>query len=103
MASNKSSFQQLINSETPILIDFYADWCGPCKMFAHTIDNLKNDVGDQARIIKINVDKNPALAQQLQVRSIPTVMIYQNGEMKWRAQGAQSVQTMKQQLTQLTS
>ncbi|MFK7932549.1 MAG: thioredoxin [Saprospiraceae bacterium] len=101
MSKNKSSFQNIINSETPILIDFYADWCGPCKMFAHTIDNLKNEIGDQARIIKINVDKNQALSQQLQVRSIPTVMIYQNGEMKWRAQGAQSIQTMKQQLAQL--
>lgn len=101
MSKNKSSFQNIINSEKPVLIDFYADWCGPCKMFAHTIDNLKNDLGDEARIIKINIDKNQALAQQLNVRSIPTVMIYQSGEMKWRATGAQSIQVMKQQLRQL--
>lgn len=101
MAENKSSFKDIINSKTPVLIDFYADWCGPCKMFAHTIDNLKQEVGDQVRIIKINIDKNQAIANQLQVRSIPTVMIYQAGEQKWRATGAQSIQTMKQQLTAL--
>mgnify|MGYP000580433067 CR=1 FL=1 len=64
-------------------------------------NNLKNELGDRARIIKIDIDKNKSLAQQLNVRSIPTVMIYQNGEMKWRATGAQTIQTMKQQLTQL--
>lgn len=103
MSKNKSSFQQLINSEKPVLIDFYADWCGPCKMFAHTINNLKNDVGDNVRIIKIDIDKNKSLANQLQVRSIPTVMIYQNGQMKWRATGAQSIHVMKQELSQLTA
>lgn len=102
MTKNKSSFKDIINSDKPVLIDFYADWCGPCKMFAHTIDNLKQEVGDEVRIIKIDVDKNKAIANQLQVRSIPTVMIYQSGEQKWRATGAQSIQAMKQQLAGLT-
>lgn len=98
MSKNKSSFHQIINSEKPVLIDFYADWCGPCKMFAHTISNLKHEVGDAAKILKINIDKNPALTAKLQVMSVPTVMIFQNGELKWRAVGAQTISAMRQQL-----
>lgn len=95
------TFKELTNSEKPLLIDFYADWCGPCKAFLPTISNLKHEMGDRARIIKINVDKNQQIAQNLQVRSIPTVMIFQKGELKWRAQGGQSIQVMRQELEKL--
>lgn len=98
MSKNTSSFQKLINSDKPVLIDFYADWCGPCKMFSHTISNLKHEVGDSAKILKINIDKNPELTAKLQVRSVPTVMLYQNGDLKWRASGAQPISVLKQQL-----
>ncbi len=102
MADKKTlSFQDLINSDTPVLIDFYADWCGPCKAFAPVLDNLKHEMGESTRVVKIDVDKNPDIAGKLQVRSIPTVMIFQNGDLKWRAQGAQSLPAMKAQLEPL--
>ena len=81
---SKTSFKDIINSDTPVIIDFYADWCGPCKAFAPILSQLKNDLGDTARIIKIDVDRNQELSQKLQVRSIPTIMIFQNGELKWQ-------------------
>ncbi len=95
------SFQELINSETPVLIDFHADWCGPCHAFAPILQQLKSEVGDQVRIVKIDVDRNQELATQLQVQSIPTVMIFQNGQLKWRAMGVQSLPVLKQQLQAL--
>ena len=98
----KTSFQELIESEKPVLIDFYADWCGPCKALAPIIQQLKSELGDQVRIVKIDVDRNPAIAQQLQVQSIPTLMIFQQGELKWRAMGVQSLPVLKNQLAALT-
>ena len=94
-------FNELVQGDKPVLLDFYADWCGPCQAFMPTISNLKYEMGDQVRIVKIDVDKNQSLSQQLQVRSIPTVMIYQNGALKWRAQGGQSIQTMRAELEKL--
>lgn len=97
----KTSFKELINSDTPVLIDFYADWCGPCKAFSPIVAQLKQEMGDQVRIVKIDVDKNQELAQKLQVQSIPTVMIFKSGELKWRAMGVQSIPVLKNQLAAL--
>ena len=97
----KTNFQDLINGEKPVLIDFYADWCGPCKAFSPVLQQLKQEMGDEIRVIKINVDNNPEISGQLQVRSIPTVMIFQHGDMKWRATGGQSIAAMKQALAEL--
>jgi thioredoxin 1 len=97
----KSSFKNLINSDTPLLIDFYADWCGPCKQFAPIIDDLKEEMGDKVRIIKIDVDKNQSLSQKLKVMSIPTVMIYQNGKRKYEGKGMHTLQDLKQRLSAL--
>lgn len=99
----KSSFKDLISSETPLLIDFYADWCGPCKTFAPIIDQLKDEMGDAVRVIKINVDKNQPLSQKLKVMSIPTVMIYQNGERKYVGKGMHTKDDLKQKLIALIS
>ena len=99
--SQKSNFHSIINSEKPVLIDFYADWCGPCKSYSPIIQQLKQELGDSVKVIKIDVDKNQQLAGNLQVRSIPTTMIFQNGEMKWKAVGAQSLPVLKQALLQL--
>lgn len=99
--SKKSSFQEIINNEKPVLIDFYADWCGPCKSYAFTIENFKQEMGDKVRVIKIDVDKNQSLSQKYQVRSIPTTMIFQNGELKWREAGAQPIQVLKSQVEAL--
>ncbi len=97
----KSSFKDLINSNTPLLIDFYADWCGPCKSFSPIIDQLKDEMGDTVRVIKIDVDKNQSLSQKLKVMSIPTVMIYQNGKRKFEGKGMHTLQDLKQRLKDL--
>ena len=98
---SKSSFKDIINSSTPVLIDFYADWCGPCKALAPIIQEVKSEIGDQATILKIDVDKNQALSGKLGIQSIPTLMIFQHGELKWRAMGVQSKTTIVDQLKNL--
>lgn len=95
------SFNELINSSQPVLIDFSAQWCGPCKAMKPVLENLKARLGEQVKIIKIDVDDNPEIATQLEIRSVPTLMIYQNGERKWRKIGVSSVSEMESVITQL--
>ncbi|MDE6322734.1 MAG: thioredoxin [Paramuribaculum sp.] len=82
-----SEFNDIIKSKKPTLVDFYATWCGPCKMQSPIIDQVKNVVGDEATILKIDVDANPELAQRYNVRSIPTLIIFVEGEAAWRGYG----------------
>lgn len=93
-----ASFKDLINSEKPVLIDFSAEWCGPCKMMAPILSELKTKVGESSTIVKIDVDKNPQIAGALKVRSVPTLVIYQNGELKWRKSGVVSAHELEKQL-----
>ncbi len=95
---NSVSFREMIQGETPVVVDFFATWCGPCRAFTPILEQLKKEAGDKVKILKIDVDRNPALCQKLGVQSMPTVMIFQNGEMKWRATGVQSLGTLKAQL-----
>ncbi len=83
----KSSFNNLIASETPVLVDFYADWCGPCKMLAPVLKEVKAQMGDAVKIIKIDVDKNQSVAAKYQVRGVPTMVIFKNGKSLWRQSG----------------
>ena len=83
----KSSFNTLVNSETPVLVDFFADWCGPCKMLAPILKQVKEELGDAVKISKIDVDKNQALASKYQVKGVPTMLLFKNGKQLWRQSG----------------
>lgn len=97
----KSNFSEIINSETPVLIDFYADWCQPCKLQTPILKELKSKLGDEVKIVKINTENNQPLAQKYQVRSIPTLMIFMNGEVKWRQSGVVQAPQLEQVLSGL--
>ncbi len=81
------TFEEMINSEKSTLIDFHAEWCGPCKMMAPILKETKMALGDQVQIIKIDVDKNQGLASDLQVQGVPTLMLYKKGQLIWRKSG----------------
>lgn len=91
----KTSFQDLISSETPTIIDFFATWCGPCRMVTPILEDLKSDLGENVRVYKIDVDQNPNLAAQFKVMSVPTLMIFKDGKLQWRQAGVQSKATLK--------
>lgn len=91
----KTSFADLIASKTPTIIDFFATWCGPCRMVGPILEDLKSDLGEDIRIYKIDVDQNPSLASQYNVRSVPTLMIFKNGKLQWRESGVRSKAELK--------
>lgn len=82
-----NAFQQLIQSDQPVLVDFFATWCGPCQMLSPVLKQVKETLGERITIIKIDVDKNQAIAAQYQVRGVPTLLLFQNGKQLWRQSG----------------
>ena len=91
-------FQELINSERPVLIDFFATWCGPCKIQSSVLTDVKEKVGEDARIVKIDVDQYPSIAAQYNVRGVPTLAIFKKGELLWKASGVHDVNTLTELL-----
>lgn len=102
MAEKKQlSFKEIINSDTPVLIDFFATWCGPCHAYSPILQQLKSDMGEDMRLLKIDVDRNRAIVEKLAIQSMPTTIIYQNGEIKFRASGVQSIGVLKEEVSKL--
>lgn len=97
-----ATFSETINSNKPVLVDFFATWCGPCKMMEPILKNLKDQVGDDATIIKIDVDKNPAAAAAYQVQGVPTLILFKEGKILWRQAGVVQAKQLEQLIKQHT-
>ncbi len=96
-------FQELINSNTPVLVDFHAEWCGPCKTMAPILEEIKEELGDSIRIVKVNVDKNTQAAVHYGVRGVPTMILFKNGQILWREAGVMPKQEILNVIQQHSS
>lgn len=94
----KPTFKDLINGEKPVVVDFSAEWCGPCQAMKPILDEFKGMVGDKAVVIKVDIDRNPAAAQAYNVRGVPTLAIFKNGGIVWRQSGVMSSEQLQQAL-----
>jgi len=97
-ASTKPSFGELIKGHKPVLVDFSAEWCGPCKMMPPILKELKDKVGDSVTILKLDIDRNPAVASAYGIQSVPTLVIFRDGQVKWRQSGVMRADQIKQVL-----
>ena len=94
-----ASFGSIIESNIPVLIDFHAEWCGPCKTVAPILKSLKEEMGDQVKLIKIDVDKNQEIAAKYQIRGVPTLMIFKKGNLLWRQSGVTPIENLRAEVS----
>jgi thioredoxin 1 len=93
-----SKFREIIQSETPTLVDFYATWCGPCQQMHPILDKLKDKMGSTVRVVKIDVDKNQEVAATFKIRSVPTLLLFRKGEIVWRQAGGMDAKGLEQKI-----
>jgi len=96
----KGNFETIINDSRPVVVDFHALWCGPCKVQSPILKELAAELGDRVKVIKIDVDKNPAVANQFQVQGVPTLILFKKGELKWRQSGVVPTESLKRVVEQ---
>ena len=101
MDSKQQSFKDIISGDTPVVVDFFAEWCGPCKMMAPILKDFATQMGDRVRVLKIDVDKNPAAAQAYRIQSVPTLVVFQKGEVVWRQSGVVQKKQLEHVVNQL--
>ena len=101
MDSKQQSFKDIISGDTPVVVDFFAEWCGPCKMMAPILKDFANQMGYIVRVLKIDVDKNPAAAQAYRIQSVPTLVVFQKGQVVWQQSGVVQKKQLEHVVNQL--
>jgi len=101
--TKQMKFSEIIQGDTPVLVDFYADWCGPCKMMGPILQDLKRRLGDAINIIKIDAEKNPSAAMKYQVRGVPSLILFKNGKILWQQSGVVQAPQLEQIIKQKTA